>query len=635
MSTPPGIITREAPLEVVRDATAADAPPTIRVAISSELPFPRRDWTTGKEYLEVLSHTPGDIDLSAASRGLPVLVSHDRTELPVGIVTDVGVGADGVLRGNMRLGRSERAREIERDVLDGILLQVSVGAEARTYESEIAKGVETRRFRQWMPREVSLVAVAADPTVGIGRTYDPNVRHPAEEQAPMSSTDKQDGAPAAAPEIKIVRDTAREDQVQRISALAREHKMTERLPEWIEKASSESDVLRDISTELKTRMSRPIPSATEPSVDGMTRKEAQEYSFLRAAMFEAGMLDANQARLEREVSDALIKVRRGLNQPETKGVLVPTRLERAGIDTGTSGAGSNLVFTRPGDFIDQLRNQSSVMRAGARMLRGLTGPVSFPKQLTPATAAWRAENPGSDASESNAGFGAVTLAFNSITATTSFSRELRFSSPSSLVDIEAIVRQDLAAVIALAVDLAALNGAGTNAPLGILQDTNVTQVTLGTNGAVMTYAKALELRFGPAKSNANIGPAAFIVSPKVAQHLSTIYPQGATVAGFPIWGNNHEPGVPMDGSVLGIPAYVSNQVPDNLTKGTNTTINSAIVYGHFSEILVGEFGSMELITDPYNLKKQGMIELTANAAFDVALRHARAFSVVKDVLTGL
>jgi len=52
------------------------------------------------------------------------------------------------------------------------------------------------------------------------------------------------------------------------------------------------------------------------------------------------------------------------------------------------------------------------------------------------------------------------------------------------------------------------------------------------------------------------------------------------------------------GELNGYSAAVSNQVPSNLTKGVNNDC-SAILFGNWNDLLIGEWGVIELITDPY------------------------------------
>jgi hypothetical protein len=93
-----------------------------------------------------------------------------------------------------------------------------------------------------------------------------------------------------------------------------------------------------------------------------------------------------------------------------------------------------------------------------------------------------------------------------------------------------------------------------------------------------------------------------------------------------------QPGARVPGELNGYPAWASAQVPNNLTKGTSSGICLAILFGAYSQAVIGDWGMMEIIVDPYRLKKQGMIELTSFAMYGVAVKYAAAFAAMKDAL---
>ncbi|ADK85602.1 phage major capsid protein, HK97 family [Desulfarculus baarsii DSM 2075] len=130
----------------------------IGASLSSEAPVARRGGD------EILEHTPEAVDLSRAP--LPLLEGHDASRVNIGVVEDLRL-AGGKLRGVLRFGATGRAKELWEDVKAGIVRGISIGYEV----------LETRnqpggyRVVRWRPLEVSLVAVPADGTVGIGRGY--------------------------------------------------------------------------------------------------------------------------------------------------------------------------------------------------------------------------------------------------------------------------------------------------------------------------------------------------------------------------------------------------------------------------------------------------------------------------------
>jgi HK97 family phage major capsid protein len=148
----PQLLRRDAQLGKVAGRTAP-------VTISTETPVDRVD------FLEVLDHRPGAVDLSRAP--LPLLVSHNAQMLPIGVIDGLAV-ADRRLRGVARFGTSELAEQVLADVREGILRSVSIGYERLGEPERI--GDRTFRFK-FKPYEVSAVAVPADHNAGFFRSH--------------------------------------------------------------------------------------------------------------------------------------------------------------------------------------------------------------------------------------------------------------------------------------------------------------------------------------------------------------------------------------------------------------------------------------------------------------------------------
>ena len=100
------------------------------------------------------------------------------------------------------------------------------------------------------------------------------------------------------------------------------------------------------------------------------------------------------------------------------------------------------------------------------------------------------------------------------------------------------------------------------------------------------------------------------------------------VAGYPWYLLN-------EGKVNGYPFYMSNAVPSNLDKGTSQThVLSAALFGAWSQVICGTWGGgLQFIVDPYTAKASGVLEVTAIAYHDVAVRHADAFAKIVDITT--
>lgn len=102
--------------------------------------------------------------------GAPLLMDHNTRDL-VGVVESHSVDGDGIARAIVRFGESVRASEVFRDVENGIRRCISVGF--MVYEMHLEKEEKGKpdlyRCDDWEPYEISLVAVPADISVGVGR----------------------------------------------------------------------------------------------------------------------------------------------------------------------------------------------------------------------------------------------------------------------------------------------------------------------------------------------------------------------------------------------------------------------------------------------------------------------------------
>lgn len=634
MKSASGRLMRDADLLVERDLLSTQDPADERVpiAISSETPVERMDWMSGDRFYEVLDHSPDAIDLSMARDGMPFLLNHDTAD-QIGIVEQIAVGADRKMRGMVRFSRSQRAQEVKQDILDGIRKKISVGYRITDTQMSRPEGnqIPTMRATRWTPMEASSVPIPADYEVGVGRTAVPVGPTPpapkAKENPAMSEgnraaeTGAADTTQTTAPAVVSVSTRERSDDAVTfadVAMAAQIHGMHEDVSRWQAEGKQPREILKSIADEVRGRLARgPI---LRPKVE-LTEKEEKQYSFARAILSSA----EGTASFERDVSEQIEATmkRQGAKVNATSGApfYIPTTLgTRAGLDSKTSTTGTELKFVEPGAFIDLLRNKARVMQLGATSLAGLDGPVTFPVQNAAGTATWVAENPGSDVSDSNLTFTTRSLAAKTLQSSTSFSRQLLRQ---SVVDVENLVRSDLAAIHALAIDLAAINGAGTNEPTGIISTSGVGVYAIGTNGGLPTYTTTVGLEYTVENANANVGPMGYLTTPGIKGTLKTTQ-QFATTNGVAVWTGDEE------GVVNGYRALSSKQVPSTLTKGTSTTVCHAILFGVWSQLYIGEWGALEIITDPYALKKQGMIEVTSFQMVDVMLRYPEAFAVTKD-----
>ena len=143
---------------------------TVELAFSSEAPVRSYAYDIG-EYDEILDHRSSSVVLTRMQARAPLLLEHDRGQ-QIGVVESVKIGADKVGRAMVRFGKSVLASEILQDVKDGIRSLVSVGYRVYDLEEEETEDGKTpiMRAMRWEPMEVSIVAIPADISVGVGRS---------------------------------------------------------------------------------------------------------------------------------------------------------------------------------------------------------------------------------------------------------------------------------------------------------------------------------------------------------------------------------------------------------------------------------------------------------------------------------
>ena len=175
----------------------------------------------------------------------------------------------------------------------------------------------------------------------------------------------------------------------------------------------------------------------------------------------------------------------------------------------------------------------------------------------------------------------------------------------STPDADALIMDDLAKVLATAIDLAALEGSGANGqPTGISNTGSIGAVT----GTDLAYADILEFQTDVAGSNALAANCAYATTPAVAALLAQRVKVASTFS--PLW----EGGL-LDGNMAGFRAVATNQLTA-----------ASMIFGDFSQVIIGEWGMLELAMNPYANFAAAITGIRAIQTVDVGIRYAGAFS---------
>jgi HK97 family phage major capsid protein/HK97 family phage prohead protease len=564
---------------------------TVRIAVSSEEPVSR---SFGDE---ILDHSERSIDLDFARSGrMPLLLDHDPRQ-QIGVVENVELdGSTRRLRATVRFGRNGLAKEVFDDVVDGIRSNISVGYSVNKMDKE---GRDRYRVSSWTPMEVSVVSIPADRTVGVGRSAEDDLQT-RETSIPAKETTMTDNVQFDVEAVKAEAARAAAKETAEIYRLAAKHNKRDLADEAVHKGVSLAEFRGQL---LDVIGSKPLDDADI----GLSKKEVRRFSLMNAVRAMANPSDraAQQAAAFEFEAAAAAAQRAGV---DPQGLYIPTDVMRSWNqrDLNTSDDSAMVAEAyRGGDFIDVLRNASSVMAAGATMLSGLKGDVKIPRKTAASTAGWISTEGGA-ASESEPTFGQVALSPKSLGAYTDITRLMMMQSS---LDIEALIRNDLATGIALAIDNGALQGSGSSGqPTGIKNTSGINAPTAFA-AATPTFAEVVAMETAVAEDNALLGNLAYILPASMFGALKTTK-KDAGSGEFVV-----EPG----GTINGYRAIVSNQV----TAGD-------LYFGNFADLLIGMYGGLDITVDPYTASTSGTVRIVALQTCDVAVRHAVSFAFNND-----
>jgi HK97 family phage major capsid protein/HK97 family phage prohead protease len=562
---------------------------TAMIAVSSEEPVAR---SFGNEVLE---HTKEAIDMSFLASGrAPLLLDHDP-EKQIGVVESVELDeSTRRLRAKVRFGKGALAREAFDDVVDGIRTNISVGYSINKIEK---KDKDTYVAKSWKPVEASLVSIPADTSVGLGRSSEASINPEEKPTETIKETIMSDTVDIAAIEAEAKK--AAQRNAAEIAELGARHNLSDLAREAIKSGKSIEEFRGDVLDKIGSTQ------ALESQDIGMQKEEVRNFSLVRAIRALANPNDRaaqEAAAFEFECSRAAAEQYGRTAQ----GILLPAEVLRTWKRDLNSADEADLFGEdyRGGDFIDVLRNASSVMAAGATMLNGLSGDVKIPKKLSAANASWISSEGGS-AAESEMTVGSVSLTPKSLGAFTDVTRQLLIQSSLS---VENLIRDDLVQALGLAIDKAALEGTGTGGqPTGILNTTGINTTTFAA--ANPTFAEMVAMETAIAEDNALANSMSYIMPASMYGALKTTEKASGTAQFV----------VEQGGTVNGYRTIVSNQA----TSGN-------AYFGNFSDLLVGMFGGLDITVDPYTHSTSGTVRVVALQSVDTAVRHAQSFCVSND-----
>jgi len=570
---------------------------TVRIALTSETPVAR---SFGNE---ILSHDADDINMEFMGSGrAPLLLDHNP-ERQIGVIESYSL--DRKTRrtlAQVRFGKSDLAKEIFADIQDGIRQNVSVGYQVNKMRKD-DKNKDTYRV-SWIPMEASIVSIPADQSSGVGVARKANLKNPSniqevnkmeenktiEEKREQPSINVEEVRTKAFAEAK----SSVSKEIDEILELGARHNKADLAREAIKSGVAVNDFRSQLLNEIN---SQPIESAEV----GLSKKEVQNFSIMRAVRAMANPSNRKlqeEAAFEFEASEAA-KGKYGRN---SEGLTLPADVmsnwSARDINTSDDAGGIGEQFF-PERFIDALRASSGVLAAGATVLEGLQSDVKIPKQTGVSTAAFISAEGGA-ASESELTLGSITMSPKTASV---YSEVTNMMMQQSTLDIERLIRNDLAAGIAFLIDQGAMVGSGSSGqPTGIDNTAGLNTVDVTDNDP--TFAQIVAMESGVLSDNVILNNPAYLTTSAMAGAMK----------------------VKAKDSGSGLFVLENGQANGHNVIVSNAVASGVIYFGNFSDLLIGMFGGLDLLVDPYTNSANSVTRLRATQFLDVGIRHGQSFS---------
>lgn len=587
----------------------------VTLSFSSEYEVERWGW------VETLGHNEGECDLSRITNKGPFLSDHNWNDQR-GAIQKAWI-KNGRGYAEIKMSRNPLGQQLLVDMQDEIRVNVSVGY--RIHAAQLVreeKGLEYYRVTHWEPLEISSVSVPADPTVGLGRAEEiqinpvkittTEVRKMDDDEIQVVDAPAEQTARSVSPESTNTQRTFAEPRkqkedaepsaAQRIAETASQYGAEGLGNEFIAKGRSYEEFNNALIERLHSKRKAPESESTMINLD-IGETELRKYSVINALRAVATG-NFKKAGLEREVSDAIAK--RTGRDPD--GIFLSYEAMGYGLrqqqmrmqSAGTAGKGAELVATElhAEMYIESLRAQAVIGQLGARMVSGLVGDVDIPKQNGSATFYWVEED--GTPSDSDLAFTTVQLRPKTLATAVPITRRIMTQ---STPDIEALVLGDIMRGQSLGLDNGALYGTGANnQPTGIVNTSGIGAIAFTTPGKP-TWQEIVQFETDVAEANADANTMAYLMRPSMRGTLKSTE-KAAGTAKF-MWEG---------GRVNDYNAAVTTQVNAG-----------QILFGDYSQALIGLWGALDVVPDRATKVASGGLVMRLFQDADVAVRHPQAF----------
>lgn len=297
--------------------------------------------------------------------------------------------------------------------------------------------------------------------------------------------------------------------------------------------------------------------------------------------------------------DALNVIEMGATEMRKSGLSYSGQIQLPVEERGTAIAatvatdGQEIVATDKLNILEPLRGKSILAEAGATFLTGLVGNISIPN-YTGSTCGWKGELEAADNGKGT--FGSVELSPKRLTAYIDISKQ--FLTQDS-VGAEEMLRSDIVNALVAKLEQTIFGDAvgDTTKPAGIF---NGAQVVAPSYAGVCDAEAALTDYLGDKR---------FVMSPTAKSSFKQ-----TTISG-----EKSDLRLLMQG----------NEVDGYPVSSSSNVVTGGYAFGDFSELVVAQWGGIDIVVDPYTLATKNAIRLVINTFFDAKVRREGAIKAYK------
>lgn len=381
-----------------------------------------------------------------------------------------------------------------------------------------------------------------------------------------------------------------------LEILDRKEQLRAELNSMLDNAEKEQRKLTEDETTRFEALNTEIRNLDKQIID--IKKETKEvrkmgkFSLLKAINDIANNRQLDERALE-VVNQGITEMRKA-GQNYSGQIQLPLE-ERAVVQATVEGQGAETVAEDLLNILEPLRAKLVLAQAGASYMTGLVGNISIPA-YSGSQVTWEGEV--AEAKDGAGTFTEVKLEPHRLTAYIDLSKQFLIQDS---VSAEEMLKRDIVNAIANKLE-ATILGSETivNAPEGLLNG-------VVADSEAITYEDIVAMETELEEANVR-GDIKFVVSPSAKAKLKTTKLDAGS-GKFAMEGNE----------VNGYPVLC-----------TSAVAGKGVIYGNFNDLVIGQWGGIDLTVDPYTQAANGKVRLVINAYFDAKPRRAESF--VKKIL---